>query len=529
MKIAGSPVETSVAARVLLLAVILSILAGLKLSVLPGTGPYGADGSFYANAARNVEEGAGLVTDVSMYHSGIRELPTPSRLIYPLWPLLAGYAARLLGLHPALNFLPPFFYLLSLLLLYLIASRLGARAGLPDGAWLTPAHLLVLFLGLNFQFFGPTTYPYTEGLGFCLAFASLLLLDVALRRNAILWSVLAAVAAGLALLTRSQLVIIGLSLLVVVAWTAISDRKHTAAAVAYAAAFAAMGAYWYFAVYHVVENPRVELSGEFRMWVEPSTTADWWRARFEGVLVSFSPRHPNSYFQAFQTAFLLPMAAIPIALGQWIRRRPRALRLSPHSTLAAACVLVALAGYASLNLFHQDSSFFVPWLFGYRHGLPLVFGIAVAAVYLWMRGPLARGATIAALAFAAIIGTRAIVPYITSPPAASPTESEAQLVRWLDASPRRPVLLAVRAQHLSVYTHTGIHWTLCRTSPDLTREMLAKLPIDYVIVYDDERPCAFVAGLGDLLYEKAVFGEGRGSIHLLARRAAPIETRLKEH
>ncbi|HVR41673.1 MAG TPA: hypothetical protein VMU84_21430, partial [Thermoanaerobaculia bacterium] len=120
-------VDNRSAMRMLVLALILAALFGMKLAYLPGTGPYSLDGSFYVNAARNVEEGVGLKTNVSMYHRGNLVLPTRSRLIYPLWPLLLGYTGRAIGLVRAINVLTPLFYLIDLILLYVVVRRLQER------------------------------------------------------------------------------------------------------------------------------------------------------------------------------------------------------------------------------------------------------------------------------------------------------------------------------------------------------------------------------------------------------------------
>ncbi|HVR38382.1 MAG TPA: hypothetical protein VMU84_04750, partial [Thermoanaerobaculia bacterium] len=75
-----------------------------------------------------------------------------------------------------------------------------------------------------------------------------------------------------------------------------------------------------------------------------------------------------------------------------------------------------------------------------------------------------------------------------------------------------------KAQHLSVVTHANVYWTECKTPRATTRLMLEKLPVDYVIVYDFERRCEFVRGLGGLLVERAAFGEGADRIHVVGRR-----------
>lgn len=503
------------AKRVLLLGAIVALLFGLKLGWLPGTGPYGLDGAFYVNAARNVQEGVGLKTNVSMYHYGQAALPTYSHLIYPLWPLLLGSTARLVGLVRAVNTLPPFFYLVDLLLLYALTSRLTTRLGVATGAF-TPGHVLVLLFGLNFQFFGPTTFPYTEGLGFFFAFLTLLLLDRSVAERSLLWASLASVAAGLALLTRTQMVIVGLAVLVAFVWAAISDRRFLAGAAAYAVIFGAIAWSMNTFVLHIRESPRVELP-LFKMWIEPATTAQWWRERFTGLVVAFSPFDGNSFFNSFHAALLIPIIGAAVAIVRWLRGS-HTIRLREAFVLPAAAVLIALATFFSLDLFHQDPEFLMPWLFGYRHGLPMIFGVAVATVYLWKLGRAARYATVACAVVAMVYGGVSIVNFVTAPPLPSPTAAEATLGRWLDNHPSPPQIITARAQHLSVYTHANVHWTECRTPATTTRIMLERLPVDYVVVYAAERQCPFVGGLGAVLVEVAAFGEGGDRIHVFGRR-----------
>jgi hypothetical protein len=517
---ATESVDKTRAISIVALALILSVLAGAKLSFLPRTGPFGLDGSFYVNAARNVYEGAGLRTNISMYHLGHTELPTRSPVIYPLWPLVIGWTAHAIGFFAAVNYLPPLFFVLDLLLLYCLTRRMQVLlSDAPPGS-IHAGHLVVLLFGLNLQFFGTTTYPYTEGLGFFLAFSALLLIDHAATTRPGLYGALAGVAAGLSLLTRTQLVILGLALLFTVVWAALSERRFAAAAAGYAAVYGAIAAYWYFFVFHVPESPRAGLP-VWQMWSEPETTAAWFRSRWEGVTVSLSPFDRHSYFAAFGPVFLVPLVGGVVALARWLRSGDRAIRLRGRFLLPAAAVLYGLGTYASLNLFHLDpSAYGVRWLFWYRHGLPMIVAIACGAAYLWGRGRMARWGTIVLATASVVLGAVAVIGLITAPPAPAPTAAEAALSSWLDASRERPTIVTAKAQHLSVYTHANIHWTQCQTPAAKTRLMLEKLPIDYVVVYAAERDCSFVQGLGDVLTERAAFGNGHDRIHLLGRRAA---------
>ena len=135
------------AARLTLLAAILALVGSVKVWFGPGTGPFGVDGAYYVNVARNVQEGVGLKTSISMYHYGQLELPARSPQIYPVWPLLLGYTARLIGLFKAVDLLPKLFFFIDLILLYVLTNRIAARFGTERtlGEIVTPGHLLVLF------------------------------------------------------------------------------------------------------------------------------------------------------------------------------------------------------------------------------------------------------------------------------------------------------------------------------------------------------------------------------------------------
>jgi hypothetical protein len=518
----STSIERQLRTRWVLLGLILLVSAAAKIPVMPGTGPFGWDGSFYVNAARNVYEGHGPVTSVSLYHRGEMQLPAPSRAVYPLFVLLMGYTGRIIGFVNAVNVLPPFFYLLDILLIYLVGERLSRRLGIPDDTgWLRPGHLLALLLAANYQFFGPTTYPYTESLGFFLAFLTLLLVDRAPEGRPVFWGALTGVSAGLALLARTQLVIVGLAVLLAMAWVTLSDRRFFRATASMAVVYGGFLAILYFVVYHHHEGPTVPLESSFKMWNEPQSTGAWLLKRLEGVAVSVSVLSPYSYFKSFHTSFLLPLIGLPLALLAWARTRPRSWKTPVQWVMPAACFSIACAAYVSLNLFNSDETFFVPWLFGYRHGLPIIFAIVLGAVFFWGKGRWGRVFVTAAILIAVLLNLPSIVSMITRPKPSSPSRAEAELGRWLDSHPRTPLLISARAQHLSIYTHANIHWTECRTEPLVTRKMLKLLPVDYVVVYPSERRCAFLKGLGDVLVVKAAFGAGGEQIHVLGRRGRP--------
>lgn len=502
------------AARLLILALIVAILGAAKLAYLPKTGPFGFDGGFYVNAARNVQEGHGLVTNISMYHYGQTELPTRSTHIYPAWPLLLGYTARVVGLFPAINALPPLLYVLDLLLLYVLGNRLRRS---PDAIF-TLGHLLVLVMGLNLEFFGTTTFPYTEGLGFFFALVALILFDRAAVTRSRWFAAATAVACGLALLTRTQMVTVGMAIVLTTIWSSMRDRRFAPIAITFTTVYGALVVYWYFLFERTVGSPRVALPA-FAMWQQTHGWMDYLGDRFEGLLVSVSPVSAHSFFALFGIAFLLPIVAIPMAIVRWRRTKPRTWAPMPDSGLIVACAFVGLATVASLNLYHHASDFHVPWVFGHRHGLPMIFGVAAGAAFLFGAAKWTRVLTYIAAA-ATLTGLLSIVDLVTRPRVFSPTPEEAKLFDWLEQQKPVPTVLTTQSQHVSVYTHAAIHWTECRTPAAMTRNMLELLPIDYVILYPADERCEFVRGLDDVLATRLVIGDDENRIRVLARPPA---------
>ena len=113
------------------LMAMLAVLALLKLFTNPlvlgsGTG----DARSYLEVARHVAAGDGLVSSASMWYMGLDPLPHKTPL-YPLWPLVLGFSARVIPLDSAAALLPELLYLVSLALLYALTRRLARAASAP--------------------------------------------------------------------------------------------------------------------------------------------------------------------------------------------------------------------------------------------------------------------------------------------------------------------------------------------------------------------------------------------------------------
>ena len=497
-------------------AVIIGALTLLRFAKGAGDPPYGIDASYYFQLARHVMRGEGLVTTVSLYHEGW--VAPAKTTIYPLWPLLLGYTGRVIGLARAADLLPRVLYVLDLVLLYLLATRIAVRfGGLRMGPqWWLPdsAHWVVAIFGLAPRFFGATTHPYTEGLGFATAFASFLALERFERKRGVTAAALSGIFAGLAFLTRTQLIGVAIGCFLALAWLAVRDRTARAGVVVWSLAAVAAIAPWLFFLGFVpvlMENdlPRVALP-HFAGWSELPTRTAWLQQRATSLLVMFDPKSELSYVQSFGVvAFLVPLAAIAALLHRgkmWRGLQPAGdggLKPAPH-LLTNAVLIAGVFFFFSLMLYHSDV--WKPWLFGWRHGLPFVLLIALTVPWLTARAGRFAPAVALVLLVSVAASARNVAAFVRSPDPQL-TAAELQLVAWMNARPLSAI--TTNAQILGSMSDAHLYWTYCDASGESTRAMLAKMPITHVILYEHEARCRFIMEAGPLRVVAAFGQPGR--------------------
>ncbi len=161
-----------------------------------------ADGLFYYQIAQHVAAGEGLLTSVSLFGKGLRELPAPTT-VQPLWPLVLGLSGRWIGLDRAAAWVPELLYFTALLLLYLLGNRIGRSLGAESIVSVRGTTVLDLgtvgfaLLGSNAVFSAYTSKAYTEGLALSLLFGALLVLPAWDDRKLSARAALAGALAGL--------------------------------------------------------------------------------------------------------------------------------------------------------------------------------------------------------------------------------------------------------------------------------------------------------------------------------------------
>ena len=523
---AGSSPRTQAGPWLLLGALLVALLL-LHLTFLPGIGPYGIDGSYYFQTARHVAEGRGILTSVSLYHQGLRHMPQPSN-IYPLWVLVLGWTGRLIGLTRAANVLPQILFVADLLLLFLLTRRITAaldseRSRIPFASLpvLESGHLMVLLFGLNSVFFTSTLFPYTEGIAFTTIFACLLFVSRLSRGPNLAAAALAGAFSQLCFLARSQSILMPIAVAAAIAIVAIRRKSYWLPLVLFLVAAAAVIAPWLLYVTSFVKPfsiaNLIQLYSDtpgllpFQHTVRTDSVPAYVLDRLSGLLVAVDPTSPYSFAASFGPAAYIPLIGAVLFAAR-IRSDWRQI-FDPRRLLLVATCFSGLA--TTLVLVEAHHSFFLPWYFGYRHGLTYVLLIALTVPYvLGQNRQWLRVLTLLMLLVSMIIGTSKSVWFVTHPRREGPTASEVQMVKWLDSQTPVPTVLTTNAQILSVYSRSNFHWTTCDETATKTRQMLQLLPIDYVLVYSFERNCPFARGLSDVMEPRYQFGKGEESVYV---------------
>jgi len=517
----------------LLLAALVPLKAGLEF----GLGPRAHDADYYYTVARSVAEGRGLQTNISLYMQGFQSLPhdiTSS----PVWPLTLGLVGRVVSLPLAAKALPIALFFADLVLLYFLALRLHRRI-VPAGAgWLFRegrlpnfGHLAVAVLGTNAIFFRFSSVPNNDPLAFGFLFGALLALDRAAESRSSAWAGAAGLLATLACLTRFQMSALPIALLLVLAGHALRDRSALrllgAAALCGAIPFVPWIAYlaasteslrlaYVLGLEVQHETPTLTPFSHTRPLPDFTTLA---LDRLSGFPVAFHPKNREAYtahFGALPYVVLLALVPLVGSASLWIRNLVGGLEA--RHLLPAATVLAGVGMLIPVHTAHMR--FGLEWLFGFRHGLPLLLLILPAIAYLD-----ARRFRPFAVATAALLLATAVMNYTEMtrvlhkrwPTGISPEHQE--VVNWLDRQEPRPSVVTTQPWEFGTFSRSGYHWILCAHPPSATLSLLRDAMADYVLVSARERPCPFIRGLpGTQLRVAKEFGNGKIILFSLRER-----------
>lgn len=512
--------------RYALLAGIVAFFAALKLDFDPGLGRPCTDGDYYFQIARNVAEGNGFTTNVSLYNQGLLYFPHEINHS-PVWPLTMGLLGKLFALETVAHVVPEIAYCIALVLLYFLTQRLARRTsdGSPPplglgGKPLDVGHLVVAVFATNIVFFKTTSTPYTEGMAFLFVFASLIAADAAAEKRCVRRAALAGALAALAFLTRTQMIGVALALPFVFALHGIRERRFFALAGVAVGAMAVVVLPWFawiaswanitgwqtFAGMGSVQDlPALRF---FRQTVPVSSTGGKLRTLFESLEAAFKPESKVGYTASFGVVVYAVPLAVLAAAGSWTEVKRIGRRLwSAEGCLLSIAALATLVMLGPLHL--EKRQFFLNWLFGWRHGLPFILLIALALAYLFSRGErLGRGIAAVLVAITLFHSIESMGVLLNRRYVAGPTGPEAALARWMDAQKPRPKVITTNAQVLSAFSRSYFHWIECKVPAKHTRLLLESGAADYVLLYPKEARCPYFASLQDEMELVKAFKSG---------------------
>lgn len=495
---------------------LVALVAPFKLQLSASSHDPSFDGGYYTDVAQNVRDGNGLKTDISLYHQGYPYFPHPTS-VYPLWPLLYGFSGKIFSIPEVGVWLSTVFYFLSLLLAFIWLARIFPGNLFPRAfPGFQAAHVFVLMLGLNPQFFRFTSLPYTEGLAFVFVFGFLL-------RSKALWSsprwwAGAEIGVWLALvfLTRSQLLVMTLAALSTFAWALLAGNERRVTLFKTIACIVAAGLvitpYWLYISSFLVDPglgtmlrfdqaQATSSLSPLPLSVQTDGILEYLADRASGFAVAFAFSGKYSYRNLYALyQYSLPLAAVLMAASTVLRIRTERFKPLFHSAwiwlrrrenLHLVFVFVFACGcFLSLHTIHH-TAFIKAWVFAARPALMAVFLFYLALLWL-LRTKTAAGVVLGVVLLVSSAVSNATSTYELAHRAANKADKDKlaapMLVEWLNAERSKrekltvvvPILLG--QQMVWRTPGVGYHWTYNRTTADELATLVDEFGADFIVV-----------------------------------------------
>lgn len=483
---ARSAKAASVASRIrerhgerVLLLVLLVALAVPKIVLSASNHSPGTDGGYYADIAAHVRDGDGLRTDISLLHKGYPSFPHPTD-IYPLWPLLYGYLAKVFPLVPVGIWLSTLLYFTTLVGAYVWAVRVwpGALVRSP----LNAGHVAVVVLGLATSFFEVTSLPYTEGLGYTLLTFALWRAHVLLPRRTLVAGLELGAWGGALVLARTQLVLFfaALGVASVAALVFMPEKRRTVvfgtgAAIGFAALLAPEYVFLrtfieHASPVHLFRFDTTRFTSElppFQVLVPVDGPGGLIADRAKGFVVAFASTKRGYWVQFHTFAYAPVIAAVAIVSTARLDTPRKILSwVRDPSSLPLLFLAIFVGGaFLSTHTLHKAPD---AWYFHRRHALPSAFLLIAAMVYALRGGSSARWGRwarwtgLALFATGVVLGARQLVLLLGTHPGERSARPAAALVTWIEAEKKKDpqLILALRNPQLVAWQTdaVGYHW-----------------------------------------------------------------------
>ena len=411
-------------------------------------GAWGIDGGYYLDIAQNVRDGLGFATDVSPFNQGLPYFPHPSP-VYPLWPLLLGYLARVFPLEILASWLGFFLYFAAVALAWSYGKQLFPRArAVGWGFEVNAGIVLAAMLAFHRFFFEVTGKPYTEGLTYVLLMVALIRSLSALRSVTLRAGLELGLWSGALFLCRSQLVVflLGAAATLLVFAASGEPRRALRALLGLILAFSAVilpemlfirgftdaNPLWVF--FRFDQFQATALLPPFRPLVLSGGPLGTILDRLRGVFFAFSPSLTGfTYYRAYGLfAVALPLA-LPGLFRSLLRGRHELSREWVRCRLPEIFFVVfALIAMLSVHAVHMKSG--RVWLFGARQGLASCFALFLGFVLLLSRPGMQRKLAVTLFVCSSIFGVSSLTrqTFVAAQSDAHQGEGLKALIEWVN-------------------------------------------------------------------------------------------------
>ncbi|MSP55443.1 MAG: hypothetical protein EXR69_07565 [Myxococcales bacterium] len=536
----------AVPADIRLLAFFLLALLPLRIAATASVRWMSIDGGYYTEVARHVRDGLGLTTNVSLYHMGYEYFPHPTS-VYPLWPLLLGYAARVGDLYQLAHWLPLFFYFTAIIAAFGFGRRLSPVQLLPVHVpGLHAGHVFASMLAFQREFIVFTSIPYTEGLAWTLLFG--LLWRLAAQGGGLQWgwALEMGLWLGLVYLARAQLVVVAMGMALaygvrlLVGPSRVRVALHGGLALCVFAVF--LVGWWAYirgfvadaklaSLLRFDQNQANTLLSPIDIIVSSESPLHFVLDRLNGFLVAWSLGGSTAYYRAFYAGpWALPLAlllagyaavrALRSEGGGAVRRWAAGLR-EPEAFAWIGLATIGLGALLSVHLVHKHYN--GTWYFAKRQGLTSLPAFILPMWWL-LRAPIPAVRTLSmglgVLLYASYCVSGLHEAWDEAEDTKSDTRGEDEyggLVEWLHAQsvPTAGTLAGPAAEAVSLVVvmdsavvqrvsyrtrSVGYHWFDEHTPWMDVLTMTDRLGARYVITRASERDWAFHQGAGDRLH-----------------------------
>ena len=509
------------------------------------------DGGYFTEIARHVRDGHGLVTNVSVYNFGYESFPHPTA-VYPLWPLLLGYSARLADLETLAHWLPLVLYTGAVVAAFLFGRRLSPEPIFPSvNAGIHGGHVAAILLAFNPLFIHFTSTPFTEGLSWFLFFVYAGRLIASRDETSWRWAVEQAVWLALLFFSRAQFLVIPMAVAAAIGVRTMVGPDRLAWArtglISVGLFCGALFLWWLHLGTFVVDagltqilrfdqSPANNLLTDFDVIVPTESAVSVLTDRLSGVGVSYLIASPRSWIPGFGAAALaLPFAAIFGLVAMF-----RGEIAGPSRQLAALrgtggmgrFTLLVIAVCSALSVHAVHKHFAGDWYFSKRQGMIALLSFLLPMLWLLRR----RG-------YALIVGTVLLSATlaggvlklaregVAADKEAEGTDKFRELVGWLNqhGDATKPVPLALdegTLRQLAWRTEgIGYHAVIVDTPYEDIDVMVQRLGVRYLILPGTRRAYAlWQGGAGRIEAKFELLPERPSGYYILRVRqpAAPL-------